>query len=102
MQRQKSYIVIKTAGPIGLITNMAAKLMMQMHFAALNIAIKMPLLRVLMLFQLHINLGLLVGVLVNNLREKEMEQNMDIMDFQFSTMTMILRILMVKAMLLPM
>ena len=102
MQRQKSYIVIKTAGRIGLTTNMAAKLMMQMHFAALNIAIKMPLQRVLMLFQLHINLGLLVGVLVDNLREKETEQIMDIMDFQFSTMTMILRILMVKAMLLPM
>ena len=73
--------MIKTAGRIGLTTNMAAKLMMQMHFAALNIAIKMPLQRVLMLFKLHINRGLPVEALEASSGGKETEQNMGIMDF---------------------
>ena len=73
--------MIKTAGRIGLTTNMAAKLMMQMHFAALNIAIKMPLQRVLMLLKLHISPVLHVKALEQDSVGKETEQNMDIMDF---------------------
>ena len=72
--------MIKTAAPTGWITDMAAKLMMQMHSVDLNIVMKMPLQRVLMLFKLHVNLGLLVEVLEADLGEKETEQNMGIMD----------------------
>ena len=72
--------MIKIAEPIGLITNMAAKLMMQMHFVVLNIVMKMPLRRVLMLFKLHINLGLPVEALEADSGGSETEQNMDIMD----------------------
>ena len=73
--------MIKTAAPTGWITDMAAKLMMQMHFVDLNIAMKMPLQRVLMLFKLRINLGLPVEALEANSGGRETKYNLGIMDF---------------------
>ena len=72
--------MIKIAVPIGLITDMAAKLMMQMHFVDSKTVTKMQLLRVLMLFKLHINRGLPVEALEASSGGKETEQNMGIMD----------------------
>ena len=76
---------------------MAAKLMMQMHFVVWNIAMKMPLQRVLMLLKLHINPVLHVEALEQDSVGKETEQNMDIMEFLIFIATMILRILMEQA-----